>query len=597
MYANPMQGYNTQRSSGITFTNTSWTGNTAMYGSAVYASPYTARRFYEYGHFPAVLFQYCWFYANKHRRKIAGPLVLYGRGTIYSHTINVWLRGEVSFVKNKHSALHLFSSILEIESNSTILFKQNTAYQGGAIHMEGFSSIYLNDNSHITFDSNVAFDKGAAIYHETPVDPTLFSVKNCFVKYAGDYKRPVEERNIGLYFHNSSSLHSKQFIYLFSAKPCYRIHQQNITEALRTTANFHFSTTETANSIAPSNFKVKEDLPQALIPGIEKKINVSVVDDTNSSIMPPVYEVKVRSIDNSAIGTVPLYALVNDNRINLYGNVGSRGTVTLNLNGHPNMYLAFNVTLQECPPGYVEKMRDNRRICYCSAYTKNKVYVGIKKCNDKLNQANLTHGYWAGYINSIAANNFQVAYCPEGYCSHETAEVSLPYSADKLNDVVCSENRHGIICAVCKNGTSVFYHTQHKFLCEKATLCSLGIPLYILSQIIPVTILFVVVIVFNIQLTSGALNGFILYTQIGDTMSVTNNHFIIKFIPPIIRTFLRALTFIESIFNLKFFNAQPFSFCLFKGATPLDVITFEYITIAYSLFLIILTVLVTNKRC
>ena len=61
VYANPMQGYNTQHSSGITFTNTSWTGNTAMYGSAVYASPYTARRFYEYGHFPAVLFQNCWF--------------------------------------------------------------------------------------------------------------------------------------------------------------------------------------------------------------------------------------------------------------------------------------------------------------------------------------------------------------------------------------------------------------------------------------------------------------------------------------------------------------------------------------------------------
>ena len=53
--------------------------------------------------------------------------------------------------------------------------------------MEGFSSIYLNDNSHITFDSNMAFDKGGAIYHETPVDPTLFSVKNCFVNYVGKY--------------------------------------------------------------------------------------------------------------------------------------------------------------------------------------------------------------------------------------------------------------------------------------------------------------------------------------------------------------------------------------------------------------------------
>ena len=295
VYANPMQGHRTRHTSGITFTNTNWTGNTAMYGSTVYASPYTARRFYEYRHFPAVLFQNCWIYANKHHSKNDGLLVLQGRGTIYSHTINIWLKDEVSFEKNDNSALHLFSSILEIESNSTILFEQNTAYQGGAIHMEGFSSIYLNDNSSILFDSNMAVDKGAAIYHETPVDPTLFSVKNCFLNYVGDYKTPVEDRKIDLYFHNSSSTRSKQFIYLFSAKPCYRIHQYSITEALNSTANFHFSTNETAISTAPSNFTVEEELPQALIPGIEKKINISVVDDTNSSFMPPVYyEVKVR---------------------------------------------------------------------------------------------------------------------------------------------------------------------------------------------------------------------------------------------------------------------------------------------------------------
>ena len=343
--------------------------------------------------------------------------------------------------------------------------------------MEGFSSIYLNDNSNISFDSNMALDKGAAIYHETPVDPTLFSVKNCFVNYVGECNN-VTERNTNLKFFSNSSALNKQFIYLFSAKPCYRIHQYDITEALSTTANFHFSTkfNETTISTAPSNFTVeKKDLPHALIPGIEKKINVSVVDDTNSSIMPPVYEVKVRPIDNSTIETVPQYALVNDNRINLYGNVGSRGTVTLNLNSCLNMYLAFNVMLQECPPGYVEKNEDNRRICYCSAYTKNKVYVGIRKCNDKLNQANLTHGYWAGYVNRIAANNFRVANCPRGYCSHETAEVSLPYSADKLNDVVCSENRHGIICALCKNGTSVFYRTQLTLLCREEAHCNLGI--------------------------------------------------------------------------------------------------------------------------
>ena len=567
VYANPMEGYNTKHSSGITFTNTSWTGNTAMYGSAVYASPYTARRFYEYGHFPAVLFQNCCFSSNRRLNRIDGLFIFHSRGTIYSHTINIWLKGEVSFTENENSALHLFSSILEIESNSTVLFKSNTAYQGGAIHMEGFSSIYLNDKSHITFDSNMAADKGAAIYHETPVDPTLFSVKNCFINYVGEYNN-VTERNINLEFFSNSSTLNKQFIYLFSAKPCYGIHQYDIMEALNATVNFHFSTNETALSTAPSNFTIEEDLPQALIPGIEKEIAVSVVDDTGSSIKPPVYEVKVRPLDNDTINVVPLYATVNDNKINLYGNVGSRGSVTFNLNSHPNMYLAFNVTLQDCPPGYVEKTQGEQRICYCSAYTEQQ-YVGIIKCNDTLNQANLSHGNWAGYINSIGTSNFRVANCPQGYCRHETAEVSLPYSADKLNDVVCSENRHGILCALCKNGTSVFYRTQLTLICRNETNCKFGILLYILSQIIPVTILFVMVILFDIQLTIGALNGFLFYTQISDTLHRAANNFII--VPPVTKTLLDILNFIVSMFNLKFFNAQPFSFCLFKGATSLDV--------------------------
>ena len=477
VYANPMEGHETIHSSGITFNLTSWTENTAMYGSAVYASPYTARRFYEYGHFPALLFQNCWFSSNRRCNRRYGLFVFHSRGTIYSHTVNIWLKEVVSFTENENSALHLFSSILEIRSNSTIRFKSNTAYQGGAIHMEGFSSIYLNDNSSIFFDSNFAFDKGAAIYHETPVDLTLFSVKNCFVNYVGDYRTLVEDRMIDLYFHNSSSTRSKQFIYLFSAKPCYRtIHQYSITDALNSTANFYFSTNETAISTAPSNFTVMEDLPQrlTLIPGIEKKINVAVVDDTNSSIMPPVYEVKVKRIGKSTINVLPLYATVNDNKINLYGNMGSKGTVTLNLNRQPNMYLAFNVTLQDCPPGYVEKTEGKQRTCYCSAYTEHQ-YVGIKKCNDTSNQANLSYGYWAGYVNSTATSNFRVANCPRGYCSHETAEVSLPYSPDELNDVVCSKNRHGIVCALCKNGTSVIYHTQLTLLCRDETSCNLGI--------------------------------------------------------------------------------------------------------------------------
>ena len=111
------------------------------------------------------------------------------------------------------------------------------------------------------------------------------------------------------------------------------------------------------------------------------------------------------------------------------------------------------------------------------------------------------------------------------------------------------------------------------------------------------TILFLVVILYDIQLTSGAFNGFLFYVQVGDILTLTSNNFIIFPHATIYKALLHLLNFIVSMFNLKFFNAQPFSFCLFKGATSLDVIAFDYITIVYSLFLILFTILVTNTRC
>ena len=54
---------------------------------------------------------------------------------------------------------------------------------------------------------------------------------------------------------------------------------------------------------------------------------------------------------------------------------------------------------------------------------------------------------------------------------------------------------------------------------------------------------------------------------------------------------------IVSIFNLKFFNLPTFSYCLFKGANSLDVIAFDYVTVVYSLLLIVFTVVIMNLRC
>ena len=60
-------------------------------------------------------------------------------------------------------------------------------------------------------------------------------------------------------------------------------------------------------------------------------------------------------------------------------------------------------------------------------------------------------------------------------------------------------------------------------------------------------------------------------------------------------TFLELLNFFISFFNLKFFTHPKLSFCLFKGATSLSIIAFGYVTVTYSLLLVLLTVSLMNS--
>ena len=160
-----------------------------------------------------------------------------------------------------------------------------------------------------------------------------------------------------------------------------------------------------------------------------------------------------------------------------------------------------------------------RQKCLCSADTKNRRYLGIRRCNHTSNEASLTHGYWAGCTKNMnctkyAIINFRTSSCPKGYCSHKANneyDVSLPLTHSELSGQICSENRYGVICALCKNGTSVHSHTQSTFPCIEEIRCKLGILFFILSQIIPVTILF---------------NGFLFYAQIFDTLSLNADNFI-----------------------------------------------------------------------
>lgn len=182
--------------------------------------------------------------------------------------------------------------------------------------------------------------------------------------------------------------------------------------------------------------------------------------------------------------------------------------------------------------------------------------------------------------------------CPRNFCNRNESYF-LPDNLSALDGVICGTERTGLLCGKCRENYSAFYHSQdlkctHNSRCKR----TIGWLFYIMSEICPVTVLFLTVIVWDIQLTTGSIQGFILYSQLFDTLHIYADGKI--YLNDETSNSLFVLKLFLNVFNLNFLIHDRLSFCLWENASSLDVLAFKYVTIAYAFSLVIITVLVLN---
>ena len=196
-------------------------------------------------------------------------------------------------------------------------------------------------------------------------------------------------------------------------------------------------------------------------------------------------------------------------------------------------------------------------------------------------------------------------FCPVNYCDYndqfdkDEAEVRLPQSIEKLDRAICGRTRTGFLCGVCREGFTTHFHSPD-FQCKLAdpTLCKVGWLFYILSELVPVTLVFITVLVLNISFTSGAANGFILFSQLVYSLKIDQRG-LLK-LPISIKVLTYVYEIIYGFFNMDFFDVDSLSFCLWPNASALDMLAFKYVTIVYVFFLIFSVIWMINKcggRC
>ena len=102
--------------------------------------------------------------------------------------------------------------------------------------------------------------------------------------------------------------------------------------------------------------------------------------------------------------------------------------------------------------------------------------------------------------------------------------VEPPQNVTELNDFLCSGlNRTGLLCSQCQVGLGTAIFSMQCLPCMSS---GLGWPLYMFLAIFPTTILFLVVLIFQLRITLESLNAYIFVCQVlASTVNSTRSVF------------------------------------------------------------------------
>ena len=468
-------------------------------------------------------------------------------------------------------------TVMTVRDNSEFVFEKNTADFGGAIYVESYKhslipskSCFIQYNgSHaeksneqqipkFVFNNNIAGTKchdttnytdtgnlqcrGDSLY-ATTIEPCL---RVCLKQYKSNFNLSIDEALscIGKFTYDKAS------------------------EGLLCTAAHHFALSKTKSKDDPmcqfhltkqalyinKNYIEKRVNPFKekvlhFIPGKVTKLPLKLVDDLCGETF---FHVTVKVTNSKTIAPDPAFTVITSNSIALRGRPNDSGTLQLSTIGVRNEAIQINVVMYKCPPGYVLQ---NDNTCICSSLTQNQHYVGIERCNNTLFRAYVKHGYWVGYVSNGTVTRLASAICPRGFCTKithwlwkdlgikkandtwlcpesyckyttiQSQEHLLPLIMENQDNATCNPSRKGKVCGVCIADHSATYRST-SFSCKPDNLCHLGWLFYILTELLPVTVLFLVVIFFNISFTSGPLNGVVFFMQVVDTMKLDAENFI-----------------------------------------------------------------------
>ena len=587
----------------IEFHDTVWKRNIATYGSAIYLEPIfnnvPANTIFPVPHFVNCKFSNNYIAFNTTGNSSSGiGISALGTGAMNSKSISFKLSGLITFDRNNGTALYIVDSHVIVTEDTSVTFSNNTGTYGGAVSINGFASMYTSTNTSFVFLDNKASVKGGAIFcHSTDIQTSLLTGASCFVERI----RTRETFDSLFYFKNNSDSFGKS-MYISSLLPCNKLCQGTHvyltyispeTLLSECVGNFTFAdhngTVKGNVATETSEFdQLEADTEKWIVPGKDFLIPFVTRDELGHESMEPLFG--ILTTNNESLHLNNIYTA--NNRFQMRGQPNDTGNLEIGTLYYRNLTVRINIMISSCPPGFINK----NNTCVCSADYDSDHYYGIVRCDNKKFVASLSSGFWVGYIGNESEDTLFSGLCPQGYCNDDQTFHILPSvpSFTQLDSLICGgNNRTGVLCGDCIENNSVYYNSPG-YKCSNNELCSYGPLFYLLSTIIPLTLMFTIIIMLGVNFSSGTWNGFVFFAQIVGYLTATTNG--VVYVSFAERVFHIISVLIYGPFSLRFFNDDSLSYCLFDNATFFTVMGIEILSILFAFLLVVILVFVMKSN-
>ena len=510
---------------------------------------------------------------------------LVGLGAMYIDSTPVIFEGGVVFEYNYHTALAVTNAQVEFHTGCSVAFLNNVGRYGGAVSLVGSAFFLLFPNTTFFFRNNRADVLGGAIFSSALGERNLISSRSCFIRYWDVDVEPYQWK-VHFVFTNNSDSEGNISIYTSSLIPCVwggekgPYNPDDVGETFCWT-NLWYYDHDCKDEIATTPVIFEENHYNAtIIPGERKKLDIKMYDDLRARTKGIL--VLIATSENSTIATVD-QIYISDNTLMLSGQPGNT-IVSLHTQAPRVVYTHISVHVLPCPPGFLSANKS----CLCKP---DPSFSGKIKCSDEngnFSSQRLREEIWIGYYNVSGTVTYVAGESPFTFYSDlNDSQLQLDYS-DIEGGQCGPQHRNGVLCAQCENGYCPAINSW-AFDCVYAdNKQKYGLLIYILTELFPLTIIFILLLLLNIRLTSGPANAFIFFSQ---TITATFQLYFVR--SQRFQKVTKAWVVVYSVWNLRFHEIFP-DYCLDGINNFASVIALEYATALLLLCLIAIFCLVAS---